>query len=176
MKFTQTTLEGAWLIDLDRLTDERGFFARAWCQREFEEHGCGAPFVQANLAVTSRRGTLRGLHYQHPPHQEAKLVRSTRGAAYVVALDLRHDSPSYRRWCAAELTSDNRRMLYVPPGCAQGYQTLADDTEMFYQMSAFYAPEAARGVRNDDPGFDIRWPLEVTSISERDRSWPDYVS
>lgn len=176
MKFTNTTVDGAWLIDLERLSDERGFFARAWCQREFDEHGCAAVTAQANLALTHRRGTLRGLHYQLAPHQEAKLVRAIRGGAYVLALDLRHDSPTFRRWCAAEITAENRRMLYVPPGCAQGYQTLVDDTEMFYQMSAFYVPEAARGVRYDDPGFDLRWPLEVAAISERDRSWPDYVS
>jgi len=175
MRFIITEIEGCWLIEVDRLTDERGFFARAWCQREFEEHGCEGPFVQTNIAFSRRRATLRGLHYQLPPHQEAKLVRATRGAAYVVALDLRHDSSTYCRWCAAELTADNCRMLYVPSGCAQGYQTLADDTEMFYQMSAFYVPEAGRGVRYDDPSFDIRWPFEVTAISERDRSWPDYV-
>ena len=176
MRFTKTTIDGAWLIDVERLTDERGFFARAWCKREFAEHGCGESFVQANLALTTRRGTLRGLHLQVAPYQEAKLVRATRGAAYVVALDLRHDSASYRRWCATELTADDRRMLYVPPGCAQGYQTLVDDTELFYQMSAFYEPSAARGVRHDDPGFGVRWPLAVAAISERDRSWPDYVS
>ena len=176
MRFTKTTVEGAWVIDIEPIVDERGLFARAWCRREFEEHGCGESFVQASVAVSTRRGTLRGLHYQLPPHQETKLVRATKGAAYVVVLDLRHDSSSYRRWCAAELSAENHRTLYVPPGCAQGYQTLADDSELFYQMSTFYAPDAARGVRYDDPGFDIRWPLEVAVISAKDRSWPDYVS
>lgn len=175
MRFHETNIAGAWLIDIDRLADERGFFARAWCQQEFAARGCGGPFVQTNLAFTSLRGTLRGLHFQLAPHEEGKLVRATRGAAYVVALDLRAHSPTSRRWCAAELTSDNRRMLYVPPGCAQGYQTLVDETEMFYQMSAYYEPTAARGMRYDDPAFDISWPLAVASISARDRSWPDYV-
>ncbi|HWB14669.1 MAG TPA: dTDP-4-dehydrorhamnose 3,5-epimerase [Pirellulales bacterium] len=176
MRFSKTTVAGVWLIDIEPIVDERGFFARAWCRHEFEQHGCGEPFVQASVAVSRRQGTLRGLHYQLPPHQEAKLVRATRGAAYVVALDLRHDSPGYGRWCAAELTAENRRMIYVPPGCAQGYQTLADDSELLYQMSAFYAPDAARGVRYDDPAFAIRWPLDVAVISAKDRSWPDYVS
>ncbi|HVX16179.1 MAG TPA: dTDP-4-dehydrorhamnose 3,5-epimerase [Pirellulales bacterium] len=176
MRFTNTTVEGAWVVDVEPLCDERGFFARAWCRREFAEQGCEEPFVQSNLAFTARRGTLRGLHFQVAPHQEAKLVRAVRGAAYVVALDLRHDSPTYRRWYAAELSAETRRMLYVPPGCAQGYQTLTDDTEVFYQMSAYYEPAAARGVRYDDPGFQIEWPLEVAAISDKDRSWPDYVS
>ena len=176
MRFTKTTVEGVWLIDIEPIVDERGLFARVWCQREFERHGCGERFVQASVVQTTGRGTLRGLHYQLPPHEEAKLVRATRGAAYVVVLDLRHDSPSYRRWCAAELTAENRRTLYVPRGCAQGYQTLADDSELLYQMSAFYEPEAARGVRHDDPGFDICWPLDVSVMSAKDRSWPDYVS
>jgi dTDP-4-dehydrorhamnose 3,5-epimerase len=176
MRFTNTTVEGAWLVDIEPLRDERGFFARTWCQREFAEHGCEEALAQANLAYTAHRGTLRGLHFQLAPHQEAKLVRAIRGAIYVVALDLRHDSATYRRWYAAELSADNRRMLYVPRGCAQGYQTLADDTEVFYQMSAFYEPAAARGVRYDDPGFKIEWPLEVVAISDKDRSWPDYVS
>jgi dTDP-4-dehydrorhamnose 3,5-epimerase len=174
MQFHETNIAGAWLIALDRLSDERGFFARAWCQREFAARGCGGSFVQANLAFTALRGTLRGLHFQLAPHEEGKLVRAIRGRAYVVALDLRANSPTFRRWCAAELTSDNRQMLYVPPGCAQGYQTLVDETEMFYQMSACYEPAAARGVRYDDPAFDISWPLPVASISPRDQSWPDY--
>jgi len=175
MKFTPTNVEGAWLVDIERLTDDRGFFARAGCQREFAGHGCEEAFVQASLAFTARRGTLRGLHFQRAPHEEAKLVRATQGAAYVVAVDLRRDSPSYGRWCAAELTSENRRMFYVPPGCAQVYQTVSDATEMFYQMSAFYEPAASRGVRYDDPGFEFRWPLEVAAISQKDRSWPDYA-
>lgn len=176
MHFTPTEITGAWLIDVERLTDDRGFFARLWCEREFAAHGCIRPPVQASIAFSERRGTLRGLHYQRVPHEEAKWVRATSGAAYVVAVDLRHDSPSYRRWIGVELSAENRRTLYVPPGCAQGYQTLIDGTEMLYQMSEFYEPAAARGVRYDDPGFAVRWPLPVTIISEKDRRWPNYVS
>jgi dTDP-4-dehydrorhamnose 3,5-epimerase len=172
--FTSTEIEGAYVVDLDRLDDERGFFARSWCRQEFTEQGLVADLVQANIAFTRHQGTLRGMHYQATPHEEAKLVRCTRGAAYVVALDLRRSSPSRTRWVSAELTADNRRALYVPPGCAQGYQTLVGDTEAFYQMSSFYAPKAAKGVRYDDPQFKISWPLPVTMISDRDRDWPDY--
>ncbi len=174
MIFTSTEIEGAYVVDLDRLGDERGFFARSWCRQEFTEQGLVADLVQANIAFTRHQGTLRGMHYQATPHEEAKLVRCTRGAAYVVALDLRRSSPSWTRWISAELTADNRRALYVPPGCAQGYQTLVDDTEAFYQMSSFYAPKAAKGIRYDDPQFKISWPLPVTMISDRDRDWPDY--
>ncbi len=176
MQFITTDIAGAWLIDVERSTDERGFFARVWCQREFAAHGCVQPPAQMSIAFSQRRGTLRGLHYQAAPHEEAKLVRAIKGAAYVVVLDLRHDSPNYRRWLGAELSADNRRALYVPPGCAQGYQTLADDTELLYQISEFYEPMAARGVRYDDPGFAIHWPLPVTIISDKDRNWPNYVS
>lgn len=174
MRFTATEIAGAWLIDIDRLADERGFFARVWCRQEFAAHGCETEMAQASLAFTGRRGTLRGLHYQAEPHEEAKLVRCTRGSAYLVVADRRPTSTTYLRWIAAELTADNRRALYVPPGCAQGYQTLADDTELLYQMTARYAPESARGIRYDDPAFAISWPLPITLISERDRSWPDF--
>jgi dTDP-4-dehydrorhamnose 3,5-epimerase len=174
MIFTKTEITGAWLIDVEPLIDERGFFARSWCQKEFAAHGAVSAFVQANIAGTRRRGTLRGLHFQAAPCEEAKLVRCTRGAAYVVAADLRRDSPTYLRWTAAELSAENHRALYVPPGCAQGYQTLADDAEMFYQMSQCYAPGMARGVRYDDPALAVAWPLEIAVISEADRNWPAY--
>ncbi|HEV7223981.1 MAG TPA: dTDP-4-dehydrorhamnose 3,5-epimerase [Pirellulales bacterium] len=174
MIFTKTEIAGAWLIDVEPLIDERGFFARSWCQNEFAAHGAASNFVQANLAATRRRGTLRGLHFQAAPCEEAKLVRCTRGAAYVVAADLRHESATYLRWIGVELSAENHRALYVPPGCAQGYQTLADETEMFYQMSQFYAPGMARGVRYDDPALDVAWPLEIAVISEADRNWPAY--
>lgn len=174
MIFRNTEIDGAYLVDLDLLQDERGFFARSWCQHEFSAQGLVTDLAQANIAFTLRRGTLRGMHYQAAPHEEAKLVRCTRGAAYVVALDLRRNSPSWRRWISVELTAENRRAIYVPPGCAQGYQTLEDETETFYQMSTFYAPGAARGIRFDDPLFNIQWPLSVTTISDRDRNWPDY--
>ncbi|HUY31674.1 MAG TPA: dTDP-4-dehydrorhamnose 3,5-epimerase family protein [Pirellulales bacterium] len=174
MRFSEAKLEGSYLIDIEPLADERGFFARAWCQRELAARGLVATLAQASLAFTHRRGTLRGLHYQAPPCEEAKFVRCVRGVAYVVALDLRPTSPTYLRWEGVELTADNRRALYVPPGCAQGYQTLADDTELLYQMSQCYAPAAARGVRYDDPAFGIEWPLDIAVISKADGSWAPY--
>jgi dTDP-4-dehydrorhamnose 3,5-epimerase len=173
MRFTPTSLGGAYLIDLQRLEDERGFFARAWCRREFERHGLTADFVQANVGFSHRRGTVRGMHYQRPPHAEAKLVRCTAGAVWDVIIDLRPESPTYRQWVGAELTAANRRMLYAPPGFAHGYQTLVDDSELVYETSQFYAPEAATGVRYDDPIFAIAWPLEVSVISAADSRWPD---
>jgi len=174
MIFSQTELAGAYVIDLERRGDERGFFARSWCHREFAAHGLNLGIAQINVAFSQRRGTLRGLHFQLAPHQEAKVVRCTMGALLDVILDLRPESRTYKRSVGVELTADNRRMVYVPEGCAHGYQTLVDSTEMYYQTSAFYAPEVARGIRYDDPAFRIAWPLPVTSISEADRSWPEY--
>ncbi len=176
MNFQPTDIAGAWLVEIEPIEDERGFFARAWCQQEFAAHGAATALVQANLAFSRRRGTLRGLHFQAAPWEEAKVVRCVRGAAYVVAVDLRCDSPSRLRWIGVELSADNRRALYVPPGCAQGYQTLQDDTELFYQMSERYVPGMTRGVRYDDPAFNIAWPLEPTVISDADRNWPAYRS
>jgi dTDP-4-dehydrorhamnose 3,5-epimerase len=174
MRFSEAKLEGSYLVDLEPLTDERGFFARAWCRREFVARAAVADLAQVNLAFTHRRGTLRGLHYQAAPFEEAKLVRCIRGAAHVVAVDLRPDSPTYLGWEGVELTADNRRAIYVPPGCAQGYQTLLDNTELLYQMSQFYTPSAARGVRYDDPAFGIEWPLDIAVISKADGSWAPY--
>lgn len=164
------------MIEVERLTDERGFFARAWCQREFAEHGLNPRLVQCNISYNPRRGTLRGMHYQAVPHSEAKLVRCTRGAIYDVIVDLRSDSPSYLRHFGVDLTAEGREMLYVPEGVAHGFLTLEDETEVFYQMSEFYAPEAARGVRWNDPAFGIRWPIEVAVISPRDAAYPDFAS
>ncbi|MCC7086365.1 MAG: dTDP-4-dehydrorhamnose 3,5-epimerase family protein [Pirellulales bacterium] len=174
MKFTSTNIAGALVIDLEPQIDQRGFFARAWCREEFARAGLAIDLAQTNIAWTERRGTLRGLHYQLPPREEAKLVRCTRGAAYVAVADIRMDASSRGSWLGVELTAENRRMLYVPPGCAQGYQTLVDGTELFYQMSTSHAPEFAAGIRHDDPSFNIRWPLAVTMISDSDRSWPLY--
>jgi dTDP-4-dehydrorhamnose 3,5-epimerase len=175
MIFAQTSVEGAYLIDLERREDDRGFFARVWCEREFAELGLKTRLVQCNLSFSYRKSTLRGLHLQRPPHAEAKVVRCTRGAIYDVLVDLRPSSPTYKRWLGVELTADNRRMLYVPEGCAHGYQTLVDDTEAVYPVSEFYAPEAEWGVRWDDPAFGIEWPdAEGALLSEKDRSWPDY--
>jgi dTDP-4-dehydrorhamnose 3,5-epimerase len=172
MRFTPTSVEDVHLVDVDRITDERGFFARAWCTREFEQQGLNGRIAQANIGFSERRGTLRGMHFQLPPHAEAKLVRCTRGVVYDVAVDLRPDSTTYLRWFGVQLSADNARMLYVPPGCAHGYLTLTDGTELFYQTSEFYEPAAARGVRYDDPAFGIDWPTEVRVISEQDRNWP----
>jgi dTDP-4-dehydrorhamnose 3,5-epimerase len=173
MRFTETKVAGAFLIEPEPIADERGFFARTWCREEFSEHGLNPELAQANISFNYRKGTLRGLHYQEAPHQEAKLVRCTRGAIWDLALDLRPGSTTYRAWFGIELSADNRAMLYVPEGCAHGFLTLTDAAEVAYQMSAPYAPGAARGVRFDDPAFGIEWPGEVVVINERDRGYPD---
>jgi dTDP-4-dehydrorhamnose 3,5-epimerase len=174
MIFTPTRLAGLWLVEIEPRVDERGHFARTWCAREFAEHGLDTRLAQASVSFNRRRGTLRGMHFQHPPHAEVKLVRCTRGALWDVAIDLRPDSPTYCGWQGFELTAENAAALYIPEGFAHGFQTLADDTEVFYQMSTFYAPEAAAGVRYDDPAFGIDWPLPVRTIAPRDAAWPDY--
>jgi dTDP-4-dehydrorhamnose 3,5-epimerase len=175
MIFRETALAGAYVIDIERLEDERGFFARTWCKSEFTSKGLNPSFVQANMSHSRTRGTVRGMHYQVAPCAEAKLVRCTQGAIYDVIIDLRLGSPSYKQWVGTELTADNHRLLYVPEGFAQGLQTLADDTDVFYQMSEYYSPAHQRGVRYDDPAFGIAWPLKVTVLSKKDREWPDYV-
>jgi len=174
MKLVETAVAGSYVIEIDRREDPRGFFARTWCRREFEELGLDPALVQINVGFNLRAGTLRGMHFQRAPFEETKVVRCTRGAVVDVAIDLRPDSPTYRRWAAVELTADNHRMLYVPRGCAHGYQTLVDDTELCYQTSQVYAPEHATGVRYDDPAFAVRWPLAVTVLSDADRRWPDF--
>jgi dTDP-4-dehydrorhamnose 3,5-epimerase len=173
MRFSETKVAGAFLIEPELITDERGAFARTWCREEFEAHGLNPSLAQCSVSFSHRTGTLRGLHYQTAPHQEAKLVRCTRGAIWDVAVDLRPESPTYRAWSGAELTAANRAMLYIPEGCAHGQLTLADDTEVFYQISVPYAPAASRGVRFDDPAFGIEWPGEIVVINDRDRSYPD---
>ncbi len=175
MRFTPTPLAGAYVIDVEPAADERGLFARTWCRREFEEHGLVATVVQCGTSFNRKKGTLRGMHLQAPPHEETKLVRCTRGAVFDVVLDLRPRSPTFRRWFAAELSADDRRALYVGPGMAHGFQTLTDDAEVLYQMSEFHSPQSARGVRWDDPAFAIAWPDAADrTMSERDRSWPDF--
>ena len=175
MRFTETPVHGAFLIDPEPRGDERGFFARLWCRDEFAAHGLTADFVQCNDSFSARRGTLRGLHYQAAPHGEVKLVRCVRGAVWDVLVDLRPDSPSYRRWFGAELSAANRRLLYVPDGCAHGYLTLEDESEVVYPVSQPYSPAAERGVRWNDPQFGIEWPLaEPLTLSPKDRQWPDY--
>jgi dTDP-4-dehydrorhamnose 3,5-epimerase len=174
MRFVETPLAGAYLIELERRDDDRGFNARAWCEREFGEQGLNPRLVQANVIFNRRKGTLRGMHYQVPPHAESKLFRVTRGAIHDVIIDLREDSPTYEQSAGFELRADSYRMLYVPERFAQGFQTLEDDTELTYQVSEFYAPEFERGIRHDDPAFGLDWPLPVAAISPKDRSWPDY--
>ncbi len=174
MIFRETGLPGAFVMELERCEDERGFFARTYCQREFQDHGVDLTFVQCNIAVNAKRGTLRGMHYQVAPHGTTKLVRCTGGSIYDVIIDLRPESETFRKHFAVVLTAENRNMVYVPPGFAHGYQTLEDETEVFYQMSEFYDPESERGMRWDDPSFGISWPLEVTVMSTRDRGCPDF--
>jgi dTDP-4-dehydrorhamnose 3,5-epimerase len=172
MRFTDTGIAGAMMIEPVPHKDDRGQFMRAWCSREFAEHGLNFLPVQANLGFSVRKGTIRGMHFQQEPALEAKLVHCTRGAMFDVLIDLRQESPSFGKWYGAELTAENGRMLYVPERCAHGYQTLEDCTEMYYMTSQFYTPEAASGVRFDDPAFGIQWPLEPIAVSEQDRKWP----
>jgi dTDP-4-dehydrorhamnose 3,5-epimerase len=175
MIFTPTRLGDAYLIDVEPHTDERGFLARTFCEQEFADHGVPMRIVQSSTIHTSRRNTLRGLHYQEAPHREIKLVRCTQGSIFLVMVDLRPGSRTRNDWVGVELSASSQRLAYVPEGFAQGYQTLEDDTEVLYQMSHHYVPEAARGVRWDDPTFSIEWPAaDERIISERDRAWPDH--
>lgn len=176
MIFVERKLQGVMIIELERTDDDRGFFARTWCSDEFRAHGLNPRLVQCSVSLTSRKGTLRGMHYQIAPHEEARLVRCTMGAVYDVVVDLRPGSRTFRNWVGVELTAENRRAIYVPEGCAHGFQTLKDDTEVFYQMSDFYYPECARGVRWDDPAFGIEWPLTPTVISSRDASFGQFIA
>lgn len=176
MIFTETPLSGAYIIDPERIEDERGFFARTWCQREFSEHGLITSFVQCSVSVNHKQGTLRGMHYQVAPHAETKLVRCTSGAIYDVIVDLRPESASYRKWFGTELSAGSRRALYIPAGMAHGFLTLSNDAEVFYQISDYYFAESARGVRWDDHAISIQWPFQPKVMSDRDRTYPDYVS
>ena len=173
MTFLETPLNGAFVVDLEPQADERGFFARVWCEDEFAGHGLDTTIAQAGLSYNRCRGTLRGLHYRVAPHAESKIVRCIRGAIYDVIVDLRPESRTHLKWIGVELTADNHRMLYVPEEFAHGFQSLVDDTEVFYQVSQFYTPEAERGIRWDDPVLGIAWPdAEHRSVSEKDRAWP----
>lgn len=175
MIFKETHLKGAFVVELEERQDARGFFARSYCYREFSEHGLNPRVVQCNVSHSASRGTLRGMHFQGTPHQEAKLVRCTSGAIYDVIIDLRKDSTTYLQHFGIRLDAKDRRMLFVPKGFAHGFITLEDNSEVFYQMSEFYAPECAEGIRWDDPALQIRWPLEPIVISERDISYPDFL-
>jgi dTDP-4-dehydrorhamnose 3,5-epimerase len=173
--FVSTRLPGAFVIEPERHDDQRGFFARTWCAREFEEHGLTSRLVQCSISFNKRKGTLRGMHYQAMPYLEAKLVRCTMGAIYDVIIDLRSGSPTYKQHVAVELTAQNRKMLYIPESFAHGFQTLVDDTEVFYQMSEFCSLDHARGIRWDDPAFGIAWPPADRIIIERDRNYPNFT-
>ena len=173
MIFTPTGLDGAFVVEIEPRGDDRGFFARTFCRREFEKNGLQVDFVQANTAFSKEKGTLRGMHFQRPPHAEAKFLRCVRGAVFDVMIDLRPESPTRKKWFGVELTAENRKMVFVPAGFAHGYLTTAADTEVFYLVSAFYAPEAEDGLRWDDPAFDIEWPpVGELIVSEKDRGWP----
>jgi dTDP-4-dehydrorhamnose 3,5-epimerase len=174
MTFHETKIAGVFEIRLEPKPDERGFFARSWCREEFEDHGLNPKLVQCSISYNTRKGTLRGIHYQAAPYPETKVVRCTRGAIYDVVLDLRPQSPTFRDWIAVVLTAENRNMVYVPEGCAHGFLTLKDESEVLYQISEFYDAESARGVRWDDPTFQIAWPDKVEVISERDRTYPNF--
>jgi len=175
MIIVETKLKGAFLIELERLEDERGFFARAWCRREFEEYGLNPNLVQFSISFNRKKGTLRGMHYQAPPFEEDKLIRCTMGAIYDVIIDLRSGSETFMKWFAAELSAENRKMIYVPKGFAHGFQTLIDNTEVFYQTSEFHVPEAASGVRWNDPKFNIIWPINNPTMSLRDKNFEDFA-
>ena len=174
MIFTETKLKGAFIIDIKRLEDERGFFARSWCQNEFEAAGLVPRIVQSNISLNIKKGTVRGMHFQTSPFEETKVVRCTKGVIVDIIVDLRPESPTHKQWISVELTENNHRMLYVPHRFGHGFQTLTETAEVFYQVSQFYSPEHASGVRYNDPAFNIQWPLEPTTISPNDRNWPDY--
>lgn len=175
MVFSETALKGAFIIDIKKLEDERGFFARGWCEKEFQEHGLVFHIAQANISHNKKKGTLRGMHYQAAPYEETKLIRCTKGALYDVIIDLRPDSATYKQWIGVELTADNYRLLYVPENFAHGFMTLEDNTEAVYQVSEFYTPAAEQGIRWDDPAFGIKWPINVEVISDKDANWPRYA-
>jgi len=174
MKFIETKIKGAFLIEPERIEDGRGFFARVWSREEFDARGLSPQWAQCSISFNDKKGTLRGLHYQAAPHAEAKVVRCTMGALFDVLLDIRPDYGTYKQWVSVDLTADNRRMVYIPEGVAHGFQTLLDHTEVYYQISAGYHPESARGARWDDEAFRIIWPLPVAEISLRDSGFPGW--
>jgi dTDP-4-dehydrorhamnose 3,5-epimerase len=177
MKFIETEIKGAFIIELNKIGDERGFFARVWCKNDFEKMNLKADFVQANRSYSRDKGTIRGLHFQIEPHSEVKLMSCTKGKIFDVIVDLRKNSKSYKKWFGVELSEQNRKLLYVPEGCAHAYQTLEDESEVFYPTTNFYNPNAERGIRWDDETFKINWPIKDNlTISEKDKSWPDYMA
>lgn len=175
ISFRETKLKGAFVIEPESFTDERGVFARSFSEKEFLEHGINPRIAECNISVSNKRYTIRGMHFQTPPYAQAKLVRCTKGVIYDVIIDLRPESPTFKEWIGEELTAENRRMLFVPEGFAHGFQTLVDDTEVFYQVSDFYALDSAGGVRWNDPAFGIKWPaMDGITINQRDQNYPDF--
>jgi dTDP-4-dehydrorhamnose 3,5-epimerase len=175
MNFIETKISGAFIIEPEKLEDKRGYFLRSWCKKEFDAHGLESNFVQFNISLSKKAGTLRGMHYQIAPHQEAKLIRCTKGVLYEVIIDLRPKSNSYMQWFGVKLNAEMYKMLYIPPGVANGLLTLKNDTEVFYPVTQFYCAESERGIRWNDPNFNIEWPkTDVLIISEKDKNWPDY--
>ena len=175
MKFIETSLSGVFIIEIEPIEDERGFFARSWCQQEFKEHGLSTKIVQCGISFNKKRGTVRGMHYQNKPYEEVKLVRCTKGSIYDVVVDLRVNSPTFKHHLSIELSDLNHKILYIPKGLAHGFQTLKDCTEVFYQMSEFFSQGNAKGIRWNDFSFSIQWPLAVTSISDKDKSYKDFA-
>jgi len=173
MIFTPTKIPGVLVVELEKREDARGYFARAWCSTEFAKHGL-PQFVQTNMSMSRQRGTIRGLHYQAAPHGEAKYMRCIRGAIFDVAVDVRPESPTYKKWVGLELTADNRKALFIPEGLAHAYQALADDAEVIYSSSCAYAPGAERGIRWNDPAFNVEWPIVEAHVSEKDMKWADF--
>jgi dTDP-4-dehydrorhamnose 3,5-epimerase len=174
MIFTETKIKGVYIIEPELLTDERGFFARSFCKEEFQKHGLDTDIVQCNISYNKKKGTLRGMHYQVPPFEEAKVVSCTKGSIYDVVVDLRRDSPTYCYWHAEELSADTYRMLFIPKSCAHGFQTLEDNCIVYYQMGEYYHPECARGIRWNDPSIRIVWPVPAMIISEKDKNYGDF--
>lgn len=174
MIFTETPLKGAFVLEIKKIEDDRGFFGRSWCKHELEEHGLNANMAQANTSFSKKKGTIRGMHFQANPYQETKLIRCVRGAIYDVIIDLRKNSPTFKQWFGVELTQDNYKMLYCPEDFAHGFVTLVDNSEVYYNVTAFYTPGAERGIKFNDSAFKIKWPVEPTIFSEKDLSHPDF--
>ena len=175
MIFLETILKGVYVIELEKIEDVRGFFARSWCEKEFENQGLNSKLVQCNISFNEKKGTIRGMHYQDKPYEEVKLVRCTKGAIYDVIIDLRENSTTFKQWISIQLTEGNRKMLYIPEGFAHGFQTLEDNTEVFYQMSEFFNPDASKGYRWNDKSFLIDWPIENKIISFKDNNYGDFI-
>jgi len=176
MKFKKTKLEGTYVIELEKQEDERGFFARVWDKKQFQNMGLSYEIQQCSISFNKKKGTMRGMHYQEPPYEEVKLVRCTKGKIFDVIIDLRKNSTTFKKWISVELSAENHKIIYVPEGFAHGFQTLEDNTEVFYQMSQFYNPDSARGVKWDDKAFNIKWPLKPTLLSEKDQSYEDFLT